>query len=87
MLNLFILVILQQFDEYYLASSSPIASFKSYLEQFKEVWSKLPTSHGSLKLKETFLVDFLMQLESPLGMLGNDKKEALRCVLQMQLRR
>ena len=38
MLNLFVLVILQQFDKYYLPKDNIIAKFKRDLENFKAVW-------------------------------------------------
>ena len=38
MLNLFVLVILQQFDKYYLPKDNIISKFKRDLENFKSVW-------------------------------------------------
>jgi hypothetical protein len=38
MLNLFILVIIQQFDTYYVAEDNPIKTFKTNFDIFHEAW-------------------------------------------------
>lgn len=40
MLNLFILVIIQQFDKYFIPKENMIAKFKSDLNNFLKVWKK-----------------------------------------------
>lgn len=40
MLNLFVLVILQQFEKYYLPKENMLAMFKTDLSNFLEVWKK-----------------------------------------------
>ena len=34
MLNLFILVIIEQFEKYYLTTDNPVTQFRAHLEQF-----------------------------------------------------
>lgn len=41
MLNLFILVIIQQFDTYYVSDDNPLQKFKNNLDTFQETWSQL----------------------------------------------
>ena len=53
MLNLFVLVILQQFDKYYLPTDNIISKFKDNLEYFKLVWNKSAIKHGGLKIRES----------------------------------
>jgi hypothetical protein len=40
MLNLFILVIIQQFELYYLQEDNVLEKFKENLELFKKTWTK-----------------------------------------------
>lgn len=40
MLNLFILVIIQQFEKYYLPKDNMITKFKEDLKEFMEVWKE-----------------------------------------------
>jgi len=63
MLNLFILVIIQQFEKYYLPKDNMIKKFKNDLTSFKEVW-KLFTQdkYKCLKIKEKLLLDFFRKL-------------------------
>ena len=52
MLNLFVLVILQQFNTYYVPADSVISKFKDNLEHFKQVWKNFSIRYGGLKVKE-----------------------------------
>ena len=38
MLNLFILVIIEQFERFYLKKNSPLIGFKDTLERFQKTW-------------------------------------------------
>lgn len=40
MLNLFVLIILNDFEEYNLNKDNPVEKFKDNLEKFKEIWSE-----------------------------------------------
>jgi hypothetical protein len=67
-LNLFILVVIQQFEEYHIAKDNPVEEFKKLLEKvFKPVWLRFTLKHGATKLYESQLVDFFCELEEPLG--------------------
>lgn len=70
MLNLFILVILQQFDLYYLADDNVLNRFKEDLELFKKTWTVFTIDHNCFKLKDTKLVNFFASMEPKLGMKG-----------------
>jgi hypothetical protein len=43
MLNLFILVLMQNFEENYINTDNPIQNFEDMTEQFKEEWIKYST--------------------------------------------
>jgi hypothetical protein len=68
MLNLFILVILQQFDKYYLPTENVIQKYNEALENFIEVWTEFTLRYRCQKIKENDLGNFFKQLKEPLGM-------------------
>lgn len=59
MLNLFILVIIQQFQTYYLDTDNVISKFKDDLERFKQTWTNFTKDHNCIKIKDTRLVAFM----------------------------
>ena len=63
MLNLFVLVILQQFDKYYLPKDNIIQRFKGDLTNFKQTWKEFTFARYScLKIKESQLPSFFAKL-------------------------
>jgi hypothetical protein len=63
MLNLFILVIIQQFETYYLPKDNMIKKFKDDLTIFKEVWKNFTREkYRCIKIKEKLLIDFFIKL-------------------------
>ena len=63
MLQLFILVIIQQFDKYYLTQDNSIKSFKDDLEKFYRVWKIFTQKrYRCLKIKENQLQMFFREL-------------------------
>lgn len=63
MLNLFILVIIQQFEHYYLPKDNIITHFKTDLGYFMKVWKKFTqTRYNCMKIKENQLTDFFLEL-------------------------
>jgi hypothetical protein len=87
MLNLFILVILDQFDQFYLPKDSPITLYKKDLEVFKAVWSGFKPSHSGLKLPDSKIVEFFGTIDPPLGMKGEPRMKVIRQILELELRR
>lgn len=75
MLNLFILVIIQQFEMFYVNDDNPIKVFTEHYNEFHEIWIKETQKFQCKKIKEKELVAFFKKLPAPLGMLnpgGND---------------
>lgn len=63
MLNLFILVIIQQFDKYFIPKENMIAMFKNDLSQFMKVWKKFTQRKFKCKkIKESQLPKFFREL-------------------------
>ena len=63
MLNVFQLVVMQQFDEYYFNSDNPINAFEDYAETFRNTWNLFTVKTRGEKIKSTRLVDFFYFLE------------------------
>jgi len=68
MLNLFILVIIQQFETYYVADDNPIKTFTANFDVFHECWVKVTDKFHCIKMKERQLVDFFKEMPAPMGM-------------------
>jgi len=67
MLNLFILVIIQQFEKYYVAEDNPIKTFTKNFDQFHQTWVTYTQRFKCLKLQERHCVDFFLDLPAPMG--------------------
>jgi hypothetical protein len=69
MLNLFILVIINQFEKYYMSDDNPISKFKKNLDVFMVTWVDFTaTKSRCIKLREKRLNDFFMKLPMPIGL-------------------
>ena len=67
MLNLFVLVVLQQYDEFHSKEENPIQSFEELIANFKEVWNKysLPKDNGE-RIKNIHITELLIKLKGDL---------------------
>ena len=85
MLNLFILVILQQFDEYYLPDDNVLDRFKADLETFKKAWYHHTWKYNCFKIKDRDLVTFFHSMEPKLGMSNLSEVDIIRHLVLMDL--
>ena len=61
MLNLFLMVTLQQYDEFTNKNYNPIEKFESFLGEFNSSWNKFTTPEDNgIRIKKEFLVNFFM---------------------------
>lgn len=67
MINLFILVLLNQFDEYSINSENPMHTFKENLEQFRKGWSIYTVKHKGKKMHKKHILSFFKAMRPPLG--------------------
>jgi len=68
--NLFILVLLQQFDETEnntKAGKTPIQEFHEHVDKFRSAWIECTAKFKGQKMKKTQLIRFFRSLEPPLG--------------------
>lgn len=85
MLNMFILIILQNFDEYYFKPDNPIKRFKENVESFSQTWTKKTRHSRGAKISKNQLIPFFTDLEPPLGMKGTSRSLIAKAILQMNL--
>lgn len=88
MLNLFILVIITQFETYYMSDDNPISKFKKSLDVFMVTWINFTqTRYRCLKLREKKITDFFKQLPMPLGLpLDTSEDQMKKVMLKMGIR-
>jgi Ion transport protein len=63
MLQVFQLVVMQQFDEYYFNSDNPINSFDEAEEMFRKTWNQFTIKTRGTKIKSSRIVQFFYYLE------------------------
>lgn len=83
LLNLFILIILQQFDKYYLPDDNVLQQFKEDLEIFKTNWATFAKDFNGIKIKDHWLVDFFYSMAPPLGFKGDKTKSRKDVVIEI----
>ncbi|CAD8189628.1 unnamed protein product [Paramecium octaurelia] len=67
MLNLFILIILDQYEINYFNSDNPLNKFQEYENMFIESWSKFAKEDKGMKMSQQLLVPLLLDMEKPIG--------------------
>ena len=67
MLNLFILIIIEQFQENYFKGDSVLQNFQDSLENFRKCWTVHTLKYHGFKINEKNLYSFFVALKSPLG--------------------
>ena len=90
MLNLFILVIIQNFTKYYIESDNPLSCFEVDYEDFVEAWQQFTSRYQCIKIKPKHVPVFLKELpyrmRSKLGIFDDtDVSQINKIVLKMKL--
>ena len=67
MLNLFILVILDEYEKYSKKGYSPATDFKDTIAEFRKNWSVLTQETQGTKMSVRVLIDFFKLLEPNIG--------------------
>lgn len=62
MLNLFILVIIQQFDMYYVAEDNPIKTFSQNFDKFHKVWIQHTKKQRCVRIRQRSVPAFFRDL-------------------------
>ena len=88
MINLFILIILQQFDLYYLPSDNVLDRFATDVKSFKKTWKDFAKDFDGMKIRGLDIIKFFKSLAGDLGMSAEkDKKAVERNLVIMNIMR
>ena len=87
MINLFILIVLQLFDKYFLQTDNIVSKFKEEFEVFQENWQSIGPTHSGYMISQEKLLRFFRRLPEPLGMEGMEPNEMSRTIVEMSIRR
>jgi hypothetical protein len=67
MINLFVLVLIDQFENYYINPDNPLQEFSLHLQNFKTTWREFSKAYGGEKMKTEDLPKLIRALPDPLG--------------------
>ena len=81
MINLFILIILQQFDLYYLPDDNVLDRFKQDVTNFKLVWRRYSADFEGFKIRGNDIQKFFKDLKGDLGMANEKDQRAIERAL------
>ena len=73
MLDFFVLIIIQQFEDYHFNPNNPLEIFFKNLDEFRRVWAKYTTKFKGTKITSRNLITFLSELKPPIGIIINFK--------------
>ena len=85
MLNLFIMIIIQQFEMYYLPEDNILEQFRNDLNNFKETWQIFAKEFDGLKISQLSLTKFFKMLKGDLGMSKEADTSIMRNCVKMNL--
>ena len=82
MLNLFILVIITQFETYYVSEDNPIKKFSRNLDLFMRNWIYFTVAkYRCIKMREKQLPDFFKNLPPPLGLPAETTDDQMKKIM------
>ena len=87
MINLFILVVLQLFEKYFIQTDNIVSKFKEDFEVFQLNWLALGPTHSGYMLNQTKLIRFYSRIPEPLGMEGMELNQITKAIINMGIRR
>lgn len=85
LLNIFILIIIQDFEEYNLKDNNPVEEFKDNLDHFKSIWNNHTKEYAGLRMHQKNLFAFFRDLRPPLGVGGDDKPAIANKLVKINL--
>jgi hypothetical protein len=86
MVDLFVLIILQQFDLYYLPDDNVLDRFKNDVTSFKYTWKRFSADFEGFKIRGNDVLKFFKELKGDLGMSAiKDKKTIERELVMMNI--
>ena len=71
-MELFVLIVLDQFESNYIKENNPLGIFSLFEEDFRNNWIEITTKYHSLKIETKRLLDLILVLKKPLGLGKNE---------------
>lgn len=65
--NIFVLIVVQQFEENYICSDNPLQHYNADIKTFKEKWVSNTFKQNGLRLNQTDIIKLFLNLPPPLG--------------------
>ena len=86
MLNLFVLIIVDQYDKYVKRGDSPGQIFNDLAVNFRKKWAVMAKETNGIKLPSKYLIDFFKLLGPPLGFKLEVSRAAIaKAIMEMNL--
>ncbi|KAL4431571.1 hypothetical protein ABPG74_017276 [Tetrahymena malaccensis] len=67
LMNLFVLIIMNEFEENYINPDNPLNNFNEQEDDFKKRWVLMTVKDSGIKIHEKNIPDFYFELQEPLG--------------------
>ena len=67
MINMFVLIIIQQFEDFYFDPNNPINCFEDIANEFREAWVHYADKRGGKRIRQDRIFDFFANLKFPMG--------------------
>lgn len=67
-MELFVLIVLDQFESNYIKENNPLGIFSLFEEDFRNNWIEITSKYHSLKIETKRLLDLILALKQPLGL-------------------
>ena len=87
MINLFVLIVLELFDKYYIQTDNIVNKFKEDFEVFQQNWLSIGPTHAGYMISQNKLFRFFSRIPDPLGMEGMEINKMTVAILEMGIRR
>ncbi|CAD8085687.1 unnamed protein product [Paramecium sonneborni] len=75
MLNLFVLIILDQYERFYFNSDNPLQRFQEFEDDFVDGWAPLTSETKGQQIHKDLLVQLMLSIKAPMGY---DLKEKIK---------
>ena len=85
MFNLFILIILDMFDQCALTKNNLLNNYKTDIIIYQNTWSTFPTQNNGENIHLRYLMDFLKEIDAPFGIKDFNQNQCWKHVINMDI--
>ncbi|KAL4475075.1 hypothetical protein ABPG74_001771 [Tetrahymena malaccensis] len=83
LMNLFVLIIMNEFEENYVNPNNPLTNFNEQEDSFKKRWVIMTIKDSGIKIHEKYIPEFYFELQEPLGF--DYKRKANEFIAKLKL--